>query len=91
MSGMRTTLTVDDALLRALKDFAHKTGTPFKEVLDRALRAGMSELGRKSPPRPHRTRTYDMGTPTGVNLDKARQLADALEDDEILRKIALRK
>jgi hypothetical protein len=88
---MRTTLTVDDALLRALKDFANRTGTPFKDVLDRALRAGIGELARKPRAKPHKARTYDMGTPTGVDLDKARRLADALEDEEIVRKVALRK
>jgi hypothetical protein len=88
---MRTTLTVDDALLRALKDFANRTGTPFKEVLDRALRAGIGELARKPRAKAHKARTYDMGTPTGVDLVKARRLAEALEDEEIVRKVALRK
>lgn len=35
--------------------------------------------------------TFRMGRPTGVNLDKALDLAAAMEDDETVRKTILRK
>jgi hypothetical protein len=54
---MRTTVRVDEALIWALKDFANRTGTPFKDVLDRALRAGIAELARKLRAKPHKART----------------------------------
>jgi hypothetical protein len=88
---VRTTLTIDDAVARALKNIAHDTDTPFKEVVDRTLRAGMEALGRSPRAKPYRATTYDMGAPRGFDMDKARQVADELESEEIVRKIALRK
>jgi hypothetical protein len=90
---MRTTLTLDDQLFRQLKLLAVETNSPFKQVVDRALRAGVESLrqGKRARP-PVRIRTYRMGPPLpGVNLDKAHALAAALEDEEIVRKMRLRK
>jgi hypothetical protein len=91
MLVMRTTLTIDDGVGRALKKIAHDTDTPFKDVVDRALRAGLQALGRGPRAKPYRATTFDLGGPTDFNMDKARHLADELENEEILRKMALRK
>lgn len=89
---MRTTLTIDDTLMRELKEIAHRTDTPFKVVVDTVLRAGIDALERSRKPRPYRARTFRMGQPfAGLDLDKAHQLASRLEDEEIVRKLALRK
>ena len=40
--------------------------------------------------KPFKQQTFDLGQPA-VNLDKALALAAALEDDETVRKLALRK
>lgn len=89
---MRSTLTIDDALFRQLRTLAHQTDRSLKDVVNGALRAGLEQMTRRPPPRRYRyrMRTFSMGTPS-VNLDKALQLADSLEDDEIVRKIELRK
>jgi hypothetical protein len=39
---MRTTLTIDDAIAKALKDLAHRSNKPFKQVVNETLRAGLS-------------------------------------------------
>jgi hypothetical protein len=39
---MRTTLTIDDATAKALKDLAHRSNKPFKQVVNETLRAGLS-------------------------------------------------
>jgi hypothetical protein len=88
---MRTTLTLDDELARELKRIAHRTETPFKDVVDRVLRAGIAMLDRTPRRRPPPARTFKMGVPVGVDLDKALRLSSQLEDEEIVRKIALRK
>jgi hypothetical protein len=89
---MRTTLTIDDGLLRALKDIANKTDTPFKEVVDRTLRAGLEQRKRPRRARRFAARTFAMGVPSAsVDLDKARRLADELEAEEVVRKVDLRK
>ena len=48
---MRTTLTIEDHLARALKERAHRTGKPFKQVVNEMLRAGLSATrARRSKP-----------------------------------------
>ena len=39
---MRTTLTIDDHLARALKERAHRSGKPFKQIVNETLRAGLA-------------------------------------------------
>jgi len=88
---MRTTLTIDDALAKALKDLAHRSNRSFKEVVNETLRAG---LGVKRGPRAKRYRVTPAslgGVMPGIDLDKALALADALEDREIAAKIERRK
>ncbi len=41
--------------------------------------------------RPYRLPTYRMGLRPGIDLDRALQLDAALEDQEIVRKLELRK
>jgi predicted nucleic acid-binding protein len=38
---MRTPLTIEDAIARALKDLAHRTNKPFKQVVNETLTAGL--------------------------------------------------
>ncbi|HEV2718704.1 MAG TPA: DUF2191 domain-containing protein, partial [Thermoanaerobaculia bacterium] len=91
-ASMRTTLTIDECLVRDLKEIAHRSGKPFKQVVNETLHAGLS--ARKGP---RRTRRYhlkpaSLGQPLpGIVLDKALQLADSLDDVEIARKLELRK
>jgi hypothetical protein len=86
---MRTTLTLDDRLFKELKTLAVETNAPFKEVVNRALRAGIESLRGGGRSKPYRVKAYNMGPPLpGVNLDKALALAAALEDQEIIRKWA---
>jgi hypothetical protein len=88
---MRTTITIDDALAKALKDLAHKSNKSFKEVVNETLHAGLGAK-RASKARPYRVRPTSLGgIVPGVNLDKARALADAIEDQELVVKIELRK
>ncbi|MDX1606260.1 MAG: hypothetical protein R3202_08705 [Candidatus Competibacterales bacterium] len=87
---MRTTLRIDDELLRQLKEQAHRENVSLTRLVNRTLRAGMQQ-SRRSGRRPaYREQTYSMGEPQ-LNLDRALALAADLEDEEILRKLALRK
>jgi hypothetical protein len=88
---MRTTLTIDDGIAKALKELAHKAGKPFKEVVNDVLRAGLS-AARAPKAKPYRVKPVSLGGVTpGINLDKALALADALEDQEIAAELELRK
>lgn len=88
---MRTTLTIDDHLLAELKERAHREGVPLKAMVNRALRSGLEAMRRPARKRPHRQRTYAMGAPRLPSLDKGLAIAAALEDEEIARKLSLRK
>jgi hypothetical protein len=89
---MRTTLTLDERIAKALKDAAHRTGRPFKQVVNEALRAGLAAGRTPVKARAYRIKTAALGGVVGnVDLHKALRLADALEDQEIARKFALRK
>jgi hypothetical protein len=62
----------------------------FKEALNSAIRAGLSAVpGARA--RPFRQQTFAMGFRPEIGLDKALALAAALEDEEIARKLSLRK
>jgi hypothetical protein len=89
---MRTTLTFDDDLAATLKEKAFRTRRTFKEVLTKTLRAGLT--AGDTPPQPKRYRVKPVslgGVAPGIDLNKAWQLADALEDEAIRQKLELRK
>jgi hypothetical protein len=84
---MRTTLTIDDGLLRQLRQKALDTGKPFKQVVNDTLRAGLESPLAATRPR-YVCPTFSMGQPRlPVNLDKALALAAELEDAEIVAKL----
>lgn len=85
---MRTTITLEPDVEALVKRSMRERGLSFKAAINEAIRAGLTAGGGR--PR-FRTRTYAMGQAQGVDLDKALQLASELEDEEILRKMALRK
>lgn len=87
---MRTTITLDDDLAAQLRRLARETGRSFKHVVNDALRAGLLPQPAASGEDPGFA-TYPLGLRVEINLDKARHLAAELEDDEIVRKLELRK
>jgi DNA polymerase III epsilon subunit-like protein len=87
---METTLTLDDEVVEELKEVADRAGKPFTDVVNETLRKGPHPPGALSP-KPYRLESVSLGVRPGVDIDKARHLADALEDEEILRKLAMGK
>ena len=84
---MRTTLTLDDDLAGLLKRRAHELGIPFKEVVNRTIRAG---LGEASAVRPHpvpKTIPHSFGFRPGIDLDKLGQFVDELETEAFVEKM----
>jgi hypothetical protein len=77
---MRTTLTLDPDLERRLKDIAHRTRRPFREVVNETLRAGLAERARQSTGgTPFRVHAYHCGFRPGVDLMRLNQLSDDLD------------
>jgi plasmid stability protein len=77
---VRTTLTLDDDLALLLHRRAAETGRSFKEVVNEAIRHGLSRAPAPTPvviPAAHAT-----GRPR-VDLVKALALAEELDDAEL--------
>ena len=84
---MRTTLTLDDDLAGLLKRRARQLGIPFKEAVNRTIRAGLGEAtATRSRPAP-KTIPHSFGFRPGIDLDKLGQLADVLEAEAFAEKI----
>lgn len=79
---MRTTLTIDDDLAGLLKRRSRELGLPFKEVVNRTLRAGLGEQARPRQQSAPKTIPHAFGFRAGIDLDKLNQLADELEAEE---------
>ncbi len=84
---MRTTLTLDDDLAAALKEQARLLDKPFKQVVNDALRRGMSPTPQEDRPR-FRIRPLPGGFVPGVDHLRLNQLYDQLEVEDFLREAA---
>jgi hypothetical protein len=76
---MRTTLTIDDDLAGLLKRRARELGLPFRDVVNRTLRAGLGEAAKQRRHPAPKTIPHAFGFRPGIDLDKLNQLADELE------------
>ena len=77
---MRTTLTLDPDVIALLKQATHTQQRPFKQVVNDALRKGLSAPGK---PAPFVQKSYPMGRPR-LDLIKALALAGELDDQGTL-------
>jgi hypothetical protein len=87
---MRTTVTLDSDVERLIKDAMRERGISFKEALNEAARVG---LRGKEPKRAQKftQKTFRMGAGQEFRWDKALAVADAIEDEDLSRKLTLRK
>lgn len=89
---MRTTLTVEDPLLERLRNTAHETQRPFKDVVNEALALGLEAMAQPARVTPVRIKPARMGnTLHAAGVQKALVLAATLEDEALLAKMGLGK
>ena len=76
---MRTTLTLDDDIAALLKKEVRRSGEPFKQVVNRFLRLGLTA---SNPPtrKPFRVTPINLGLPR--DFDKVEDLLEYLEGPE---------
>jgi len=79
---MRTTLTIDDDVLERAREVAARLRTPFKAVVNEALRAGLDQVEQPAKRRPYRTRPHKMGLRQGYNLDNIQELLAQIEGED---------
>ena len=82
---MRTTVTLDPDVEAIVRSAMRDRGISFKEALNDAVRRGVAPAAIA-----FRTPTSDLGMPA-VAPTKTLSVAAELEDEEIVRKLALRK
>lgn len=82
-------MTLDADVAEQLKREARERGRSFKSVLNDAIRAGLASGRGKALP--YRMPARRLGLRQGVDLTKALTVAAALEDDEVVRRLELRK
>ena len=87
---MRTTVQLDDDLLSQLKERAAAEKLSLTRCINRLLRRALEAPASGQPRRAFRQETFRMGAPA-FDLQTALALAMNLEDEEVLRKLALRK
>ena len=78
-SAMRATLAIDDDPAGLLKRRARELGLPFKDVVNRTLRAGLGEQAKPRRRTAPKTISHAFGFRPGIDLDKLNQFADELE------------
>ena len=77
---MRTTLTLDDDVAARLT--AAAKDRPFKIVVNEVLRAGLSALEKRVPPRkPYRTHGFDLGPSLVGSLDNIEEVLSRVEGE----------
>ncbi len=82
---MRTTLTIDDDLLAALKKMAHDSGQSFKHVVNATLRNGLTTGSKPLEARPRfHVASAPRGFMPGLDPTKLNQLVDELETEAFL-------
>ena len=83
---MRTTLTLDDDLAKELAKLARRLGVSFKEVVNDAIRRGIS-LGDRpdAMPTPFVVEPQACGLRPGIDAAGLNRLVDDLETADFLR------
>lgn len=83
---MRTTLTLDDDVAQVLREEAERTGLPFKQVVNQAIRLGLRARTTPEDRQPFRTRPHAFRFKAGIDQDKLGQLVDELEAESFCRR-----
>lgn len=86
---MRTTITLDPDVQALIRTAMKERGISFKEALNSAVRAGMTH--GKTRRRSFIQKSYRLGSDRNFRWDKALEAAAAMEDEELGRKLSLRK
>ena len=88
---MRTTLMIDDHIAQTLKQNALRSGKPFKQVVNETLSRGLNHRPATTT-QPYRVEPSAMGQPkSGMDLIKALQTAEEMQDLETIQELEMRK
>jgi hypothetical protein len=86
---VRTTVTLDPDVEVLLRAAMRERGSSFKEAVNEAIRAGLTQA--RTSKLNFTQKSFRMGSEQNFRWDKALSSADAIEDEELVRKLSLRK
>ena len=89
MAGMRIRILLDPDVAEQVRSMARRGGLSFSAALHAAIRAGLAAA--RGEGRPYTMPARPMGLRQRVDLTHAVRIADAIEDEETVRKLALGK
>ena len=82
---MRTTVNINDAILRELRERARIEERPFRDVLDHTPQIGLAHLDTPEPHAPFRVKAHALGIKPGVRGVSMNQLYDQIEAEDTAR------
>ena len=88
---MRTTLTLDPDVVRMIEEETHRQRKSFKEVVNDAIRRGLSRPGRGSATPRFKIKPMHLKLRPGLDRSSLNRLVDELEDEAVARKLGSRK
>ncbi len=85
---MRTTLTLDADVVHLLEDEVHRRRKPFKQVVNDAIRRGLSPRAAERSSKRYHLRPHAARLLPGFDRVGFNRLADELEDAAVLAKVS---
>ena len=82
---MRTTLTINDALLKELRARAAETGLPFRRVVEEAIAAGLNHQSTRAARPAYRVRPHPLRLKAGFRNLSLNQVYDQVEAEATAR------
>lgn len=84
---MRTTLTLDPDVAKLIEEEAHRRRKPIKQVVNEALRRGLSPQMTARRRKRFRVRPHETSLQPGIDPHSLNRLADELEDEAVTAKL----
>ncbi|MBM3710433.1 MAG: BrnA antitoxin family protein [Actinobacteria bacterium] len=79
---MRTTISIDNDVIERARAVAEKLGTPFKTVVNEALRSGLDQIEQPAKYRSYKTKPHKMSLKAGRNIDNIGELLAQIEGED---------
>lgn len=78
---MRTTITIEADVLERARALAAELNSPFRLIVNEALRAGLQVIEKPARARPYQTQPRKLGLKIGRNLDNVQELIAQVEGE----------
>lgn len=84
---MRTTLTLEPDVAKLIEREAHRQQKPIKQIVNEALRRGLTSPGLTRGRKPFRVQRHVTALRPGIDIARFNHLADELEDEALVEKM----